>query len=87
MIRATILHQPRKFYYSAAGDSGGKNTANPIAEDDIIGDAEQIQLSQWSSKPEARSSTGKHICQLDLRGIAAYRSLSIWLGKGAKKTH
>ena len=33
--------------------------------------------SQWSSKPEARSFTGKHICQLDLRGIADYRSSSI----------
>ena len=33
--------------------------------------------SQWSSKSEARSSTGKNICQLDLWGIADYRSFSI----------
>ena len=40
------------------------NLANPINKDDINGDAEEIQLTnmqasavQWSSKPEARSST------------------------------
>ena len=33
--------------------------------------------NQGSSKPEARSSTGEHICQLDLQGIPDYRSLSI----------
>ena len=32
--------------------------------------------SQWSSEAEPRSFTGEHICQLDLQGIADYRSLS-----------
>ena len=33
--------------------------------------------SQWSSKPEARSSNDKHIWQLDLQEIAVHRSLPI----------
>ena len=33
--------------------------------------------SQWSSKAEPRSSTCKHICQLDLQGIIDYRYLSV----------
>ena len=62
----------------------GKNIANPIDKDDIIGDAKQIQLTNMrASAVELRARgkelhcTGEHICQLDLRGIADYRSLSI----------
>ena len=62
------------------------NVTNPIDKDDIIGDAEQIQLTNiQASAVELRARgkelhcTGKHICQLDLRGITDYRSLSIGL--------
>ena len=71
-MEQTLLHQLIK---------NGTNVTNLTAEDDIIGDSEQIPTdkyaSQWSSQPEARSFTGEHICQLDLRGIADYRSLSV----------
>ena len=62
----------------------GTNVANPIDEDNIIGDAEQIQLTnmrasavELRARGEELHCTGEHICQLDLRGIADYRSLSI----------
>ena len=38
----------------------GTNITNPIDQDNVIGDAEHIQISEpvkWSSEPEARSST------------------------------
>ena len=62
----------------------GTNVANPINGDDIIGDAEQIQLTNMrASAVELRARgkelhcTGEHICKLNLQGIADYRSLSI----------
>ena len=53
-------------------------------QDDIIGDAEQIHLTNMEASAvelRARSKelhcNGEHICQLDLRGIADYRSSMI----------
>ena len=53
-------------------------------KDDIIGDAKQIQLTNMrASAVELRAGgeelhcTGEHFGQLDLRGIADYRSLPI----------
>ena len=66
----------------------GTNVANPIDEDDIIGDAEPIQLiNMLASAVELRARgkelhcTGEHICQLDLQGIADHRSLLIGFAK------
>ena len=62
----------------------GTNVANLLDKDDIISNAEQIQLTNM--RPSAvelralgkeRHCTGEHICHLDLQGIADYRSLSI----------
>ena len=62
----------------------GTNIANPIDQDNIIGDAEHIQLTnkrasevKLRARGEELHCNGKHICQLDLRGIADNRSLSI----------
>ena len=62
----------------------GTNVANSTDKDDIIGDAEQIQRTNMrASAEELRAGgeellcTGEHICPLDLRGIADYRSLPI----------
>ena len=53
-------------------------------KDDIIGDAEQIQLTnmracavELRARGEELHCIGEHICQLDLRVIADYRSLPI----------
>ena len=58
--------------------------ANPFDEEDIIGDAEQIQLtnmraSACSGPPSQRHCTGKRVCQFDLQGIVGYRSVSMVL--------
>ena len=62
----------------------GTNVANPIDEDDIIGNAEKIQLTNMQAsavelraRGEELHCTGEHICQLDLQEIADYRSLPI----------
>ena len=59
----------------------GTKVANPIDKDDIINDAEQIQLTNMRASAvdigEELHCTGEYICQLDLQGIADYRSLSI----------
>ena len=62
----------------------GTKVANPIDQDNIIGDVKQIQLTnirasamELRARGEELHCTGKHICQLDLQGIADYRSLSI----------
>ena len=53
----------------------GINVANPIVKYNIIGDAEQIQLTNMQATAvELRAGgeelhwTSEHICQLDLRG-------------------
>ena len=65
-------------------DTNGTNVANPIDKDNIIGDAEQIQLTHMrASAVELRAGgeelhcTGEHICQFDLRVIPDHRSLLI----------
>ena len=64
----------------------GTNVANPIDKDDIIGDAEQIQLTNMqASAVELRARgeelyctySGEHISQFDLQGISDFRSLLI----------
>ena len=61
----------------------GTSVANPIDQDNIICDVEQIQpTNKRASAVELRARgkelhcNGEHICQLDLQGIADYRSLS-----------
>ena len=62
----------------------GTNVANSIDQDNIIGDGEQIQLTnkrasavELRARGEELHCNGKHICQFDLQVIFGYRSLSI----------
>ena len=59
----------------------GTNVGNLIDKDNIISDAEQIQLTNMQAstvelwaRSEEINWTAKHICQWDLRGIAYYSS-------------
>ena len=53
----------------------------PTDKDNIIGGYKQIQLpNMWmllSSEAELRSTTGKHICKLDVKGTVDYESSSV----------
>ena len=55
----------------------GTNVENPINEDDIIGDAKQIQVTNMLASGSEVHCIVEHICPLDFRGIADYRSLLI----------
>ena len=62
----TTVHQCLNFSLEQIGT----NIPNPTDKDNIIGNSENPTgkyVSQWSSKTEQRSSTGEHICQLDLQ--------------------
>ena len=64
----------RTFMSFSIGQEIGTNIANLIDKFDIIVDAGANPTDKYASQ---WSSTGKHICQLDLQEITDYRSLSI----------
>ena len=78
------LFLEKKSQHRKIGPKEWHKRCKSYRKDDIIGDAEQIQLTNMrDSAVELRvrgkelHCTGEQICQLDLRGIADYRSLPI----------
>ena len=65
----------------------GTNVAKLTDKDNMMGDSEQIQLTNMqASVVELRAGgeelhcTGEHICQLDWKGLVDYRSSSVRFG-------